>query len=241
MNDFGCIADVYDQLVGWAPYKRWVEHLEGRLRTWGLGPGDAILDSACGTGLSTVPWALRGYEVVGADVSEQMLEVARRRAREAGCSIRFLRQNITDLHPGRLFRVVICMHSGLDYILEPTELRRAFRSVRGCLNPGGLFALDKCLDVPSFYKEDYAEMRQLDCGTAEFHYRWDRGRRLFEQRCVVRRDGGGEPTLTEVTFHLKATPPERLRTWLRQAGFEELEPVREFTVLDPGMGIFRAV
>ena len=56
LNDFDAIADVYDELVDWAPYELWVEELEKRLGRWGLGPGDRLLDAACGTGLSTLPW-----------------------------------------------------------------------------------------------------------------------------------------------------------------------------------------
>ncbi len=241
VNDFDCIADVYDQLVSWAPYKRWVGALEKKLRARGLRRGDWILDAACGTGLSAVPWAKKGYRVVGADVSEPMLQAARRRASRAGQAVEFLRQDVTDLHPGRTFQLAVCMHSGLDYILDDGRLRQAFRSLRGCLEAGGLLAFDKCLDVPSFYREDYTESRTIPSGTAEFHYRWDRTRRLMEQRCVVSRTDGPEPRRTEVIYHLKATLPADLEQWLAEAGFEVLEPVGEFSVADPGMGIFRAV
>ncbi|MGD2174348.1 MAG: class I SAM-dependent methyltransferase [Candidatus Brocadiaceae bacterium] len=240
-NDFGCIADMYDELVAWAPYGKWVDELEERLLARGLRPGDSILDAACGTGLSAVPWARKGYRVVGADISRRMLRRARRRARDAGCRVEFIRQDVTELHTDRAFDAVICMHSGLDYILDSRDLRRAFACFRGCLRQGGLLAFDKCLDVPSFYREDYVETRDLPSGSAEFHYRWDRARRLFEQRCIVRRDDGPGPRRTEVVYHLRATVPSDLIAWLDEAGFETLDPVREFTVLDPGMGIFRAV
>ncbi len=241
VNDFGCIADVYDELVGWAPYGRWVDALAERMSTWGLGPGDWILDAACGTALSTLPWARMGYNVVGADISERMLRRARRRAREEGLELEFIRQDVTDLRPGRTFDAVICMHSGLDYLEDDADLRRAFRSMRGCLRRHGLLAFDKCLDVPEFYSEDYTENRSLSCGTAEFSYRWNRARRLFRQELVVRRDGVHGAPCTKVTYHLHATPPDRLSRWLEEAGFRELEAVGQFSILDPGMGIFRAV
>ncbi len=241
LNDFGCIADVYDELVSWAPYNFWVDELEARLRRHGLSGGHWILDAACGSGLSTVPWAARGYRVVGADINPHMLHQARRRARRAGHSIEFLQQDVTDLRPGRRFDVAVCMHSGLDYILDDAELRRAFESLRGCLREGGLFSFDKCLDVPSFYKGDYRESRTLPSCVADFEYRWDRSRRLFEQRCTVHRTDGGRPRRTEVVYHLRATPPDDLVRWVEAAGFETLEPLTNFTILDPGMGIFRAV
>jgi len=242
VNDFDAIADVYDELVAWAPYERWIARLDSHMRRLGLRSGGWLLDVACGTGLSSVPWARRGYHVIGADVSEPMLEVARRRAAKAGLDLEFVRQAVADLRPERKFDAALCLHSGLDYILETVDLRRAFRAIRRCLKPGGVFAFDKCLDVPSFYNEDYSEERPLSCGAVRFEYRWDSERRLFEQQCTVQRtaDSPGPPR-TEVTFHLRATPPDELAEMLDEAGFEELKPVGNFTALDPAAGIYRAV
>ena len=244
VNDFGAIADVYDELVDWAPYERWTDDLEVRLRRWGLAPGGWVLDAACGTGLSTLPWIARGYNVVGTDASEIMLDRARQRLRSAGAGagqVELKRQDLLSLAPGRLFDAAVCMHSGLDYILDMADLARAFESLRACLKPGGLFAFDKCLDVPGFYQEDRSDSRPLSCGSVDFAYRWDRTRKLLEQRCVVHRTDGPRPRRTEVVFHLQAVEPAELVAMVEQAGFTTLEEPREFTVLDPGAGVFRAV
>ena len=237
-NDFDAIADVYDELVDWAPYESWVESLEARLRRWGLKPGDHVLDAACGTGLSTLPWVRRGYRVLGTDRSATML--ARARARTAGYQVEFQLEDLLRLKPGRECDAAVCMHSGLDYVLDDADLRQAFRSLRGCLRRGGMLAFDKCLDEPAFYREDYSDSRELSCGTAEFHYRWDRSRRLMEQRCTVYRTRGAGPRQTTVIFYLKAVPTDELAAMVEEAGFAVLEPPKTFHVADPGMGIFRA-
>ncbi len=239
-NDFDAIADVYDELVSWAPYDLWVVELAKRLRRWGLRAGDWILDAACGTGLSTLPWLERGYNVVGADVSEPMLERARARLRQEGCRAELKQQDLLQLDAGRQFDAAIVMHSGLDYILEPDRLQEAFLSLRRCVRPGGLLAFDKCLDEPSFYRDDYSESRKLSCGSVSFEYRWDRSRGVMEQRCTVFRDSGPEPRRSAVIFWLKAVPVENLIGMAVKAGFTMLEAPKQFTVTDPGMGIFRA-
>ena len=240
LNDFSCIADVYDELVDWAPYKLWVRKLEKRLRRHGLERGDWILDVACGTGLSSLPWLRRGYHVVGVDRSQHMLARASRRALDEGYELELTQQDILDLDPARRFDLALCMHSGLDYLLKEEDLARAFHSLRGCLREGGLLAFDKCLDVPSFYRRSYTDHRRLSCGTADFEYRWDRRRGLMEQHCTVRRTDGRKPAETHVLYHLKATPPDRLHEMLDDAGFETLERVRVFRVSEPGFGIYRA-
>ena len=241
VNDFDAIADVYDELVDWAPYERWVAALERRLAQAGLARGAWVLDAACGTGLSTLPWLERGYRVVGVDASESMLQRCRQRLRSAGHQVELIRQDLLHLAPGHLFDAVVCMHSGLDYILDEGDLSAAFRSLRGCLERGGLLAFDKCLDEPAFYRKDYDERRDLSCGRVEFHYHWDRDRRLMEQRCTVMRERGGGSPRTEVIFRLRSVAPEALIALVRRAGFELVAAPRQFIPSDPGMGIFRAV
>jgi len=241
VNYFEAIADVYDELVSWAPYDLWVVGLARRLRRWGLRSGACILDAACGTGLSTLPWLQRGYNVVGADVCGPMLERARARLLDAGYHAHLKQQDLLELDPGRQFDAAIVMHSGLDYILELDRLQEAFNALRRCVRSGGLLAFDKCLDEPSFYREDYTETRKLTCGTATFHYRWDRSRAIMEQHCTVFRNSGDGPRRTTVTFLLKAVPVEDLIGMVARAGFTMLEAPKQFTVTDPGMGIFRAL
>jgi hypothetical protein len=133
------------------------------------------------------------------------------------------------------------MHSGLDYILEDADLESALRSLRRCLRRGGLLAFDKCLDEPGFYRDDYSDSRELSCGRADFQYRWDRRRRMLEQICVVTRNDGPKPVQQKLIYHMRATPPQDLLAMAMRSGFMALEPPKQFTIEDPGMGVFRAI
>lgn len=241
LNDFDSIADIYDQLVDWAPYERWVSDLEPRLRRCGLKRRAWILDAACGTGLSTLPWLDRGYHVVGVDASAPMLRMASKRFREAGFNVMLINEDMLSMQPGRTFDMVLCMHSGLDYLLDDEDLARAFVSFRRCLEPGGLLAFDKCLDEPGFYRKDYGNTRTLTVGEAAFDYHWDRPRGMLVQHCVVTRTDRTPPTRHEFVYHLKATRPRVLVDMVERAGFRMLEPLDQFCVEDPGTGIFKAV
>ena len=242
VNDFGLIADVYDELVSWAPYEKWVKDLETRLQTHGLNRGDRILDAACGTGLSTVPWLDLGYRVVGVDHSPEMLRLAREKVEDREEDVSFHRQDLRELNFPRPFDAAVCLHSGLDYILDDEELLKAFRSLRGTLGQDGLFAFDKCLDEPQFYRRNYTRRYSVSGGEAVFRYLWHPERRLFEQRCVVRRRVRGRaPVSTEMVQYLKAVSIAELKDMLERAGFEVLECPRQFSISDPGLGICRAV
>lgn len=242
INEFDSIAAVYDELVSWAPYDCWVRDLVARMRPYGLEPGQLVLDCACGTGLSTFPWVEYGCAVVGTDRSEKMLRQARKKLHGRELPVTFIRQDMLALELPMVFDVAVCMHSGLDYILEVRDLERAFRSLRSQLRRGGLLAFDKCLDEPAFYRKSYTDSRVVSGGTATFEYSWDRKRKRFDQRCTVLKEAlDGTVRRTEVLHRMMPVPLDKLLGMVETAGFETLEPPRQFQVSDPGMGIWRAV
>ena len=56
-----------------------------------------ILDLACGTGIPTLELAKRGYEVTGMDLHEEMLEVAKRKAKREGLTIEFIQGDALEV------------------------------------------------------------------------------------------------------------------------------------------------
>jgi ubiquinone/menaquinone biosynthesis C-methylase UbiE len=105
-------------------------------------PGEQVLDVACGTGLVSFEAAravsVSGH-VLGIDLSDRMVSVAERRARESkvsNCS--FSRMDAESLAlPDARFDVVLCA-LGLMYMPSP---ERALREMRRVLRPGGRVSL----------------------------------------------------------------------------------------------------
>jgi ubiquinone/menaquinone biosynthesis C-methylase UbiE len=135
------------QRYGWdkaaAHYERsWHDQLEpaqsALLELAGLEPGIGVLDVACGTGLVTLKAAAAiapGGEIVGTDISEQMVLAARDIAasREVA-NARFERMDAEQSSFGdNSFDVVLCA-LGLMYVPDPEKAIRDFHRV---LRPGG--------------------------------------------------------------------------------------------------------
>jgi ubiquinone/menaquinone biosynthesis C-methylase UbiE len=104
-----------------------------------LGPGERVLDVACGTGLVTFAAARRvalgGGHVVGVDISGGMIGAAQRRAvaRDlAGVSFQRMDAEFPGF-PDESFDVVLCS-LGLMYFPDPS---RSLAEMRRVLKPGG--------------------------------------------------------------------------------------------------------
>jgi ubiquinone/menaquinone biosynthesis C-methylase UbiE len=98
-----------------------------------------IVDLACGTGNTAIPWArARGRTVIGVDVSEAMLRVARRKSRD----VRWVKQDLTNLSLDVTADVATCHFDALNHILDVKDLRKIFTNIARLLRPGGLFLFD---------------------------------------------------------------------------------------------------
>src|SRR3989344_5691712 len=89
---FDSIASAYDRWYD-TPVGRLVDRLEKDAVFALVEPqrGDLVLDLSCGTGNYALALAQRGFRVVGVDVSEPMLRVARAKARRGGIALALVR------------------------------------------------------------------------------------------------------------------------------------------------------
>ncbi len=101
-----------------------------------------ILDLACGTGHHSTFFAKSGYEVTGVDLSEKMLQIARKNAKGVS-GVRFVKAGFLDVHPKLKdrFDAVICLGNSLPHLLSQKDLKKTLQNIYNLLNPGGIFIL----------------------------------------------------------------------------------------------------
>ena len=102
-----------------------------------------LIDLGCGTGRLLLPFARRGYWVLGVDLSVEMLRVAGAKADAAGVTIQRLQANIVELDGLRdeSFDYAACLFSTLGMVMGAAERRRVLEHVYRLLRPGGRFVL----------------------------------------------------------------------------------------------------
>ncbi len=141
MEAYTDFAQVYDELMDETPYCAWCKETVGRLREHGISDG-LILELGCGTGTFTGLLAEAGYDMIGVDISAEMLDRARRKKEENGADILYLLQDMREFELYGTVRAVVCCCDSLNYLTDPEDVVRCFRLVNNYLDPGGLFLFD---------------------------------------------------------------------------------------------------
>ncbi|MBQ7415896.1 MAG: methyltransferase domain-containing protein [Oscillospiraceae bacterium] len=160
MDAYHALANSYDRLTNDVNYEQTVEFYKQILVREGCQPRTAV-DLACGTGSVALLLARDGLQVIGVDLSEEMLTVAFQKACEQENAPVFVCQSLQELRLPRGVDLAVCALDSLDYILNPDDCREAIRRVYQVLNPGGIFIFDvnspeklRAMDGQVFLDED---------------------------------------------------------------------------------------
>ena len=160
MNAYHQLAASYDRLTGDVDYEATAAFYFEILAREGLQPRTAV-DLACGTGSIAAILARKGLEVLGVDLSEEMLTVAQQKTQDMENPPRFICQPLQELWLPRGVDLAVCALDSLDYITDPEDCREAIRRIYKSLNPGGIFIFDvntpeklRAMDGQVFLDED---------------------------------------------------------------------------------------
>ena len=129
-------AQIYDEFMD-MPYEDWADYIRDIWRHFGLLP-NLVLDLACGTGSLTAILSKQGYDMIGVDMSEEMLAIARQK--DPGTL--FLQQDMREFELYGTVDAIICACDAINYLTEEGDLERVFKLVANYLNPGGIFVFD---------------------------------------------------------------------------------------------------
>ena len=137
-------ADCYDALYLDKDYEAECDLIARVLRTYASNKIASILDLGCGTGRHAFPLARRGFEVVGVDRSEFMLDQARSKAAELSelLPCRFHHSDIRSADLGQEFDAVLLMFAVLGYQVANADVRATLHTARRHLRPGGILLFD---------------------------------------------------------------------------------------------------
>lgn len=247
MGMYQDFAAVYDTFMDNTPYELWGERLDGLIRKYGVSrperDAEDILDSernlvvdlGCGTGTLTELMYQKGYDMIGVDTSEAMLNIAMEKKEKTGSEILYLMQDMRELDLYSTVGTVFSVCDSLNYILEEEELLTVFSLVNNYLFPGGIFVFDFNTDYK--YREvigntTIAENRE-DCSFIwENLYDPEEEINEYDLTVFVREEDRFR-RFTE-THLQRGYTPEQISRLVRQAGLKILEMTDDETGEEAG-------
>jgi SAM-dependent methyltransferase len=142
MKSFKKYGEYYDLIYKDKDYERECDFLENILQKYSKRHTKTILDIGCGTGGHAIPMAKRGYDVVGIDASEVMVERAQEKVKGTNLNLEFHVADIRNFNLRKKFDVCTAMFAVMNYLPENSDIQKALINVRKHLKPGSLFISD---------------------------------------------------------------------------------------------------
>ncbi|MDO4944644.1 MAG: methyltransferase domain-containing protein [Ruminococcus sp.] len=146
-GSYGRFAWFYDKLQRDVPYAQMAKLFDGFIKKYS-SENEVVVDLACGTGNLSEKMYRLGYDVIGVDLSQEMLNEALEKKFDRDLDISYLCQSMTELDLMGAADVIICVLDSLNHLDSADELAKTFERVSMFTCDGGLFIFD----VNTLYK-----------------------------------------------------------------------------------------
>ena len=104
--------------------------------------GEPVLELACGSGRLTIPLAEKGFEIKGLDISDEMLELAKEKAKSRNVKLDLVKGDMTDFDLNEKFNLIFIPAQSLSHLYYVAEIEKCFACVKKHLNDNGRFLIE---------------------------------------------------------------------------------------------------
>lgn len=224
MSGYSVFARYYDDLTANIDYRKRGEYFHDIIERFKTTKENILLDLACGTGSISEVMAGLGYDVVGVDLSDEMLGMAIEKKFDSGLNIQYLCQDMRQLDMYGTIDVTICALDSINHLASLDDVRKVFENVAFFSEQEGLFIFD----VNTRYKH-----RQILANNT-FTYETEDVYCVWENTLVpdtdevkmnlefFEREENGLYSRSSDSFSEKAYSEEDIERLLKNAGFEVL-------------------
>lgn len=136
-NEFASVYDLFTENVD---YESRAAYIISKLKKNGIKDG-ILLDSACGTGSFLSYFKQAGYDVIGVDISPDMLSVAREKI-NYDKDILLLCQDMKELDLYGTIDAAVCSLDSINHLLTKEDVLAAFQSISLFMRKNGVFVFD---------------------------------------------------------------------------------------------------
>ena len=147
----------------------------------------------------------------------------------------FFEADLTNFDLGERFDCATCLYDSLNYILDPTQLQRAFAMFARHIEPGGILVFD--MNTPLALTQDLFTQRSFDA-RKPLQYDWraayNPATKITEVSMnFTRTDAGGAQHKFRETHQERAYELEEVEAMLKATGWEVLKIYDAYTINPP--------
>lgn len=151
-NYYSSFAYYYDELTENVNYKKRADYFNSLIKKFGGTENGILLDLGCGTGSISEEMARLGYDVIGIDISDEMLSKALDKKFESGLPIQYLKQDMRNLDMFGTIDITLSALDSINHLHTLDDVIKTFQKVYLFAQPEtGLFIFD----VNTIYKHKY--------------------------------------------------------------------------------------
>lgn len=229
MEAYTSFAECYDMFMDNVPYGEWSEYLISLLKEMGIKENSDIVDLGCGTGKITRLLSDAGYNMIGVDLSEDMLSIAVEQVQNK--PILYLNQDMSELELAQETDAMVSICDSMNYILEDEALLDVFKGVYRYLKKDGVFIFD----MNTIYKyrdiigeTTICENRETGSFIWDNYYDEDEQINEYDLTLFIQEESGLFRKYQEYHYQ-RAYELEDVFMLARQAGFEFIAAYDAFT------------
>ena len=232
MQAYTSFAEVYDIFMDNIPYEEWADYLDEMLKEYHI-PNNMVLELGCGTGNMTELLASKGYDMIGVDNSEVMLEIAMEKRQKSGHDILYLLQDMQAFELYGTVGGIVSVCDSINYVTDEKELKEVFSLVNNYLDPRGVFVFD--FNTEYKYRELLGD-RVIAEEREECSFIWDNyynaEDKMNEYQLTLFVQSKEEPELYrkyQEVHYQKAYTLEKIKTLIEKAGLRYVAAYDAYT------------
>ena len=230
MEAYSGFAKVYDLFMDNIPYEEWTDYVKELFAEEGVKDG-ILLDLGCGTGSVTELLSKSGFDMIGIDNSEEMLEIAMEKRAESGLDILYLLQDMREFELYGTVKGVVSICDSMNYILDDEDLLDVFKLVHNYLDNEGIFIFDmKTMHEYANVMADntFAEDREESSFIWENYYDEEEEINQYDLSIFVKEEDGRYRKYEE-THLQRAYEQQCVEELIKESGLELLHVYDAFT------------
>ncbi len=220
MESYDIFSKYYDIFTENVDYKSRTEHICEVFERYDRLPS-LLLDVGCGSGNFTSCFYKKGIDVIGVDISEGMLSIAKEKAEKENQNILYLNQSADELDLYGTVDGAVCLLDTVNHIVNKRQLQASFNKISLFLEKDRLFVFD----VNTEYKQSeilgnntfVLENEQVYLVWQNF---WDKARKISDiELDFFEKENGGYKRET-VSFCERVYTRAELAEMLKKAGLK---------------------